>query len=122
LLLHTRLGGPGRPDAALSDSECREVTRAGRSRNHAELRKLLHDGGRATASFTALFHLSTTAVGVPAGAASPTHTTRSKFLYPASAIVGTLGSSGKRLGLVIARPLSLPPCKKLMTTDVSATM
>src|SRR4051794_11710042 len=46
--------------------------------------------------------------GVPAGTMNANHPSPSISGYPASAIVGTSGSAGDRLGLVTAKPRSLP--------------
>src|SRR5690606_12969845 len=47
--------------------------------------------GRCSTALISLFQRSTMAGGVPAGAARPTHTTRSNSFKPTSAMVGTPG-------------------------------
>ncbi len=52
---------------------------------------------------------ATTSFGVPAGANTPYHVDISSPGKPASASVGTSGSSGERLGVITASGRSLPP-------------
>jgi hypothetical protein len=64
--------------------------------------------GSFSARTTSAFRRCTTSFGVPRGAYSACHDTISKPLTPASAMVGTSGSSDERLGDVTASARNLP--------------
>ncbi|MCY1310621.1 hypothetical protein D9M70_608290 [compost metagenome] len=66
--------------------------------------------GCLSAASTLAASLSMTGCGVPAGANSATQDSSWYSGRPASAVVGTSGSMGWRLGLVTARAFSLPVC------------
>src|SRR5690606_21553562 len=73
------------------------------------LASLSRVSGRASAFCTISCSLATTSGGVPAGRKKPFHSATSKSAMPASATVGTSGSSGMRRAEETASALSLPP-------------
>src|SRR5258708_39352391 len=59
-------------------------------------------------SLIAALSLSTTALGVPAGARTPDQNVACRLGSPASVVVGTSGSCGLRVSSALARALSFP--------------
>ena len=64
--------------------------------------------GSARTSLIAVFSFFTMAGGMPFGPTIPAQVTISRYGAPACATVGTLGSSGERVGLVMARARMRP--------------